>query len=98
VTVKLGLIKLLQKRFDLCEEAYVVLSFLPYGQLTSLRRNANATVQCPVEPGSYHVTHTVALPKEIPPGELVNPSLLEQSPHASLFSQIHHQRSRIHCR
>jgi len=51
VTVKLGLVKLLKKRFDLCEEA----------------RNANATVQCPVEPGSYHVVHTVTLPREIPP-------------------------------
>ncbi|KAG6842588.1 Phosphatidylglycerol/phosphatidylinositol transfer protein [Blastosporella zonata] len=50
VTVKLGLIKLIHKQFDLCEEA----------------RAANASVQCPVEPGDYEVTHTVALPKEIP--------------------------------
>jgi len=50
VDVKLGLIKLLHKRFDVCEEA----------------RNANATVQCPVEPGEYTVEQTVALPKEIP--------------------------------
>ncbi|KAF8807482.1 hypothetical protein BYT27DRAFT_7256079 [Phlegmacium glaucopus] len=55
VSVKLGLIKLLQKRFDLCEEA----------------RKANATVQCPVKPGSYHVEHTVALPEEIPPAKFV---------------------------
>jgi len=51
VAVKVGRIKLLQKEFDVCEEA----------------RNANATVQCPVEEGSYTVTHTVALPKQIPP-------------------------------
>ncbi|WVW84722.1 phosphatidylglycerol/phosphatidylinositol transfer protein [Kwoniella bestiolae CBS 10118] len=50
VTVKLGLIKLLQKQFDVCEEA----------------RNANATVQCPVAPGPYKVKQTVELPKEIP--------------------------------
>ncbi|KAF8216127.1 ML domain-containing protein [Mycena galopus ATCC 62051] len=50
VTVKLGLIKLLQKKFDICQEA----------------RNANATVSCPVEPGPYEVVQTVALPKEIP--------------------------------
>ncbi|KAK1925564.1 ML domain-containing protein [Papiliotrema laurentii] len=50
VTVKLGLIKLLQKTFDICEEA----------------RNANATVQCPVDPGTYSVSQTVELPKEIP--------------------------------
>jgi len=55
VTVKLGLIKLLKKQFDLCEEA----------------RNANTTVQCPVEEGSYEVTQTVALPKEIPKAKFV---------------------------
>ncbi|KAN0128413.1 ML domain containing protein [Lactarius tabidus] len=50
VSVKLGLIKILQKQFDLCEEA----------------RNANTSVQCPVKQGKYEVVHTVALPKEIP--------------------------------
>jgi hypothetical protein len=50
VVVKLGLIKLLSKQFDLCEEA----------------RKADATVQCPIEPGEYEVVQTVALPKEIP--------------------------------
>ncbi|KAA1468191.1 hypothetical protein DENSPDRAFT_793937 [Dentipellis sp. KUC8613] len=50
VTVKLGLIKLLQKSFDLCEEA----------------RKANATIQCPIEEGKYTVVQTVELPKEIP--------------------------------
>ncbi|KAI0257565.1 ML domain-containing protein [Lactifluus subvellereus] len=50
VTVKLGLIKLLQKTYDLCEEA----------------RNAQTDVQCPVDRGSYVVQQTVALPKEIP--------------------------------
>ncbi|KAF8271402.1 ML domain-containing protein [Lactarius quietus] len=50
VSVKLGLIKLLQKQFDLCEEA----------------RNANTSVQCPVEKGAYEVVHTVTLPKEVP--------------------------------
>ncbi|KAJ7783889.1 ML domain-containing protein [Mycena maculata] len=55
VTVKLGLIKLLQKTFDVCEEA----------------RNANATVSCPVEPGPYEVVQTVALPNEIPKAKFV---------------------------
>ncbi|KAF5375097.1 hypothetical protein D9758_000202 [Tetrapyrgos nigripes] len=50
VTVKLGLIKLLTKRFDVCEEA----------------QKANATIQCPVEKGDHTVVQTVALPKEIP--------------------------------
>ncbi|KEP48028.1 phosphatidylglycerol/phosphatidylinositol transfer protein [Rhizoctonia solani 123E] len=50
VIVKLGLVKLLHKRFDLCEEA----------------RKNNVTVQCPVEPGEYEVVHTVQLPRETP--------------------------------
>ncbi|TFK77023.1 hypothetical protein BDN72DRAFT_830196 [Pluteus cervinus] len=50
VTVKLGLVKLLHKQFDLCEEA----------------RTNEADIQCPVQPGEYTVEQTVALPKEIP--------------------------------
>jgi len=50
VVVKLGLIKLLHKEFDLCEEA----------------RNADTSVQCPVDKGEYVVEQTVELPKEIP--------------------------------
>ncbi|KAF9470400.1 hypothetical protein BDN70DRAFT_821418 [Pholiota conissans] len=55
VTVKLGLIKILQKEFDVCEEA----------------RNANASIQCPVQPGPHTVTQTVALPKEIPKAKFI---------------------------
>ncbi|KAF4572840.1 Phosphatidylglycerol/phosphatidylinositol transfer protein [Pleurotus pulmonarius] len=55
VIVKLGLIKLLHKQFDLCEEA----------------RNADTDVQCPVEPGDYEVEQTVELPKEIPKAKFV---------------------------
>ncbi|KAI9631962.1 ML domain-containing protein [Dioszegia hungarica] len=55
VTVKLGLVKLLQKTFDVCEEA----------------RNNNASVQCPVEAGPYKVTQTVELPREIPHAKFV---------------------------
>ncbi|KAJ7513050.1 hypothetical protein B0H11DRAFT_1898289 [Mycena galericulata] len=51
VAVKLGIVKILQKQFDVCEEA----------------RKANASVTCPVQPGDYEVIQTVALPKEIPP-------------------------------
>ena len=36
-----------------------------------LSRNANATIQCPVERGSYILEQTVALPKEIPKGKLL---------------------------
>lgn len=68
--VKLGLIKLLQKRFDLCEEAYVVevLLFSLVNVEPPDRRKANATVTCPVPQGELHITQTVALPKEIPRG------------------------------
>ncbi|KAF7318692.1 ML domain-containing protein [Mycena chlorophos] len=55
VTVKLGLVKLPPKRFDVCEEA----------------KNAKAEIQCPVEPGRYEVEQTVTLPKEIPPAKFV---------------------------
>ncbi|CAE6391706.1 unnamed protein product [Rhizoctonia solani] len=55
VTVKLGLIKLLKKQFDICEEA----------------RNANATIQCPVQKGDHEVVQTVALPREIPRAKFV---------------------------
>ncbi|KAI9572896.1 ML domain-containing protein [Boletus coccyginus] len=50
VTVKLGLIKLLTKQFDVCAEA----------------RAANVSIQCPIEEGDYVVSHTVPLPREIP--------------------------------
>ncbi|GAA5960646.1 hypothetical protein JCM8115_001781 [Rhodotorula mucilaginosa] len=50
VTVKLGLIKLLTKRFDLCDEL----------------ANINSSLACPIDPGVYSFTHTVALPNEIP--------------------------------
>ncbi|MBW0526037.1 hypothetical protein O181_065752 [Austropuccinia psidii MF-1] len=51
VTVKLGsYIKLIQKRFDICEEL----------------SNANATLQCPIQPGDYDLVHEVELPHEIP--------------------------------
>lgn len=36
----------------------------PFTQSAS--RNANATVQCPVQPGPYSVSQTVELPQEIP--------------------------------
>ncbi|KAJ7923332.1 ML domain-containing protein [Mycena leptocephala] len=55
VVVKLGLIKLLTKQFDVCKEA----------------AKANASVTCPVEEGEYEVTHTVQLPREIPPAKFV---------------------------
>ncbi|KAI3619330.1 phosphatidylglycerol phosphatidylinositol transfer protein [Moniliophthora roreri] len=50
VVVKLGLIKIVSKGFDVCKEA----------------RDANATLQCPVDPGNYTVTQTIDLPKDIP--------------------------------
>lgn len=52
VVVKLGLIKILTKRFDVCEEL----------------RNGNATLQCPVAPGDYDIVQKVDLPAEIPKG------------------------------
>ncbi|CAO1629793.1 unnamed protein product [Sympodiomycopsis kandeliae] len=53
VTVKIGLIKLLSRRFDICEEA----------------QKNNVSVQCPVQPGEYEITQVVELPREIPPAK-----------------------------
>ncbi|PWN30514.1 hypothetical protein BDZ90DRAFT_207574, partial [Jaminaea rosea] len=53
VNVKIGVIRLLHRQFDICEEA----------------RNNKAEVQCPVEPGEYDITQTVELPREIPPAK-----------------------------
>ncbi|KAF7319849.1 ML domain-containing protein [Mycena kentingensis (nom. inval.)] len=50
VLVKVGRLKLLEKTFDLCEEA----------------RNANASISCPVKEGLHTIEQTVALPKEVP--------------------------------
>merc|ERR1712000_323488 len=50
VVVKLGLIKLLTRRFDVCEEL----------------SKANATLQCPIQPGEYTIEQSVDLPREIP--------------------------------
>ncbi|KAF8688433.1 hypothetical protein RHS03_09445, partial [Rhizoctonia solani] len=55
VTVKLGLVKLLHKEFDVCEEA----------------RKNNVTIQCPVEPGEYEIVQTVQLPKETPRAKFI---------------------------
>ncbi|POY75239.1 hypothetical protein BMF94_1609 [Rhodotorula taiwanensis] len=55
VTVKLGLIKLLTKRFDLCEELV----------------NIKSSLQCPIEPGTHDFTASVDLPAEIPRAKFV---------------------------
>ena len=73
--MKLGVIKLIHKEYDLCEEAYVSVTFAmsEMPMLSFFRRNANTSVQCPVEKGNYEVVHRVALPKEIPQGQSSSP-------------------------
>jgi hypothetical protein len=68
VVVKVGVIKILQKEFDLCEEACVLSSYseCPADRISS--RKAHASISCPVEKGEHTVEHTVELPKEIPKG------------------------------
>lgn len=53
VLVKLGLIKIISKTFDLCEEL----------------RKDNNEIQCPINRGKVVIKQTVQLPKEIPPGK-----------------------------
>jgi len=70
VTVKLGLIKLLHKQFDVCEEACVSSpDCLPTPEFnTTRRRKSDVDIKCPIQEGPYNVSQTVALPREIPPG------------------------------
>ncbi|KAF7732827.1 Phosphatidylglycerol/phosphatidylinositol transfer protein [Apophysomyces ossiformis] len=53
VTVKLGLVTLLRKTFDICDE---------------LKKN-DVELKCPIKKGELKLTQTVKLPKEIPPGD-----------------------------
>ncbi|WOO77365.1 Phosphatidylglycerol/phosphatidylinositol transfer protein [Vanrija pseudolonga] len=50
VAVNIGLVKVLRKQYDLCEEA----------------RNLNTSIQCPAQQGEYYVEHTFDLAKTIP--------------------------------
>lgn len=84
VTVKLGLIKLLTKRFDLCEELCVALSslFTLERILTRVKIpsvNIKSSLQCPIEPGTHDFTASVDLPAEIPRGAFVGAHLICRS-------------------
>lgn len=71
MTVKLGLIKLLTKRFDLCDELSVPsLESRPEYSTdpSAYSANINSSLACPLEPGDYSFSHTVELPMEIPRG------------------------------
>ncbi|CEG78597.1 hypothetical protein RMATCC62417_13176 [Rhizopus microsporus] len=57
VVVKLGLVKLLHKTFDICEE------------LKNNRDNVN--IQCPIEKGPIEIKATAGLPREIPRAKFV---------------------------
>jgi hypothetical protein len=74
----MGVVKLVSKTFDLCEEAYVFLKLAVSTNPTQFhfRRNAQADVQCPVSEGNYVVEQTFALPKQIPQGELPSISFM----------------------
>jgi hypothetical protein len=73
VTVKIGFIKLLQKQFDICEEACVLscVTWLLPNAGPHPSENANATLRCPVQSDDYVIVQTVALPKEIPKGKSI---------------------------
>ncbi|KAL9932726.1 hypothetical protein V8E36_008425 [Tilletia maclaganii] len=53
VDVKIGLIRLLHRQVDICEEA----------------RANDADVKCPVDPKDYDISQTVQLPSQIPPAK-----------------------------
>ncbi|PKI85905.1 Npc2p [Malassezia vespertilionis] len=52
INVHVGFVRVLSRRFDLCDALV----------------DNNVEVQCPIKPGKYNFSHTVALPREIPPG------------------------------
>ena len=51
VVIKVGLIKLMHKKFDICD----------------VLRERESSVQCPIQPGDLEIKDTFALPREIPP-------------------------------
>ncbi|EEB89851.1 hypothetical protein MPER_12009 [Moniliophthora perniciosa FA553] len=74
VVVKLGLIKLLNKEFDVCKEAYAAFPSLSHSFALTCAPALSDVMQmllcnAPVDPGDYTVTQTVDLPKEIPKAE-----------------------------
>ncbi|KAG1057750.1 hypothetical protein G6F43_000430 [Rhizopus delemar] len=55
VTVKLGLVKLLRKTFDICEELE--------------KHKDEVDIQCPIEKGNFKLVQSIKLPREIPRGK-----------------------------
>ncbi|KAG2194013.1 hypothetical protein INT46_001174 [Mucor plumbeus] len=77
VVVKLGVVQLLRKKFDICVE---------------LEKNKDdVELQCPIEKGDLSVTQKVTLPKEIPRGKFlvsVHAFTAEDSPLACLLISV----------
>jgi hypothetical protein len=100
VTLKVGLVKVLQKEFNLCQEAYVCRSqiHVAVAHLALGSREANLTMQCPVATGDFKVAHTVTLPKEIPPGTSVVLQPFSTTHLCVCFSAIHGYSEGLQCR
>ena len=75
---------------------------LPVLTLALRSDNANATLSCPIEPGSYTITQSVDLPAEIPRGALRPPLVVDRSvreltlPCPSARSQVPGPGARLH--
>ena len=71
-TVKLGIIKLVERRFDLCDEAYVSSASPSSDLIVNARaicsQKDNYEVTCPVKRGTYTVKKSFTLPPEVPKG------------------------------
>ena len=52
MVVRVGFFRIFSQRFDVCQMA----------------KDYDVELQCPLPPGDYELTHTVLLPREIPPG------------------------------
>ncbi|KAG0173437.1 Phosphatidylglycerol/phosphatidylinositol transfer protein [Apophysomyces sp. BC1034] len=81
VTVKLGVVTLIRKTFDICKEL----------------KDNDFDVQCPISKGPLKITKTVKLPKEIPPGDfrvIVNAYNYDEADLACLRAHVDFRKKR----
>ncbi|CEP17040.1 hypothetical protein [Parasitella parasitica] len=77
VVVKIGVVQLLRKTFDICDELQ--------------KHEDDVALQCPIEKGALTVTQKVTLPKEIPRGKFlvsVHADTIDEQPLACLLISV----------
>ncbi|KAI8637055.1 ML domain-containing protein [Parasitella parasitica] len=77
VIVKIGVVQLLRKTFDICDELH--------------KHEDDVALQCPIEKGDLTVTQKITLPKEIPKGKFlvsVHADTVDEEPLACLLISV----------